>query len=251
MPGFDIRDLRRRHPAQRAREPGRSAAHGAQPACGTTQPAITPSPRAASQGQQRQQAVGDDRRPLGIYAATLRRVVGRAQVPMDAIERIEVVSGPGGTLWGTNAVNGVINVITKPAASTLGAMADLRWGQEQSGAAFRYGAAMEDGAWRAYGMDYALPHGETLAGKALGDAWHNAQAGFRADWLRGSDAVTVQGDAYRIGAGQVVTAPAVPLPAASMRGANLMGHWTRQLYGERSLIGSIGGLVTCANNCLK
>lgn len=51
------------------------------------------------------------------------------QVPMDAIERIEVVSGPGGTLWGTNAVNGVINVITKPAASTLGAMADLRWGR--------------------------------------------------------------------------------------------------------------------------
>ncbi|KQV59473.1 MULTISPECIES: TonB-dependent siderophore receptor [unclassified Duganella] len=157
------------------------------------------------------------------------------QVAMDAIERIEVVSGPGGTLWGTNAVNGVINVITKPAASTLGGMAELRWGQEQSGAAFRYGAAMEDGAWRAYGMDYAMPHGETLAGKALGDAWHNAQAGFRADWLRGSDALTMQGDVYRIGAGQLVTASALPLPAASMRGANLMGHWTRQLDGGASL----------------
>lgn len=157
------------------------------------------------------------------------------QVPMDAIERIEVVSGPGGTLWGTNAVNGVINVITKPAASTLGGMAELRWGQEQSGAAFRYGAAMDDGAWRAYGMDYAMPHGETLAGKALGDAWHNAQLGFRADWLRGSDSMTVQGDAYRMGAGQVTTPPAVPLPAASMHGANLMGRWTRQLDGGASL----------------
>ncbi len=157
------------------------------------------------------------------------------QLPMDAIERIEVVSGPGGTLWGTNAVNGVINVITKPAASTLGGMADLRWGQEQSGAAIRYGGAMDDGAWRAYGMDYAMPHGETLAGAALGDAWHNAQVGFRADWLRGSDTVTVQGDAYRMGAGQLVTAPALPLPAASMRGVNLMGHWTRQMDGGASL----------------
>ncbi|WP_426171904.1 TonB-dependent receptor plug domain-containing protein [Pseudoduganella sp. R-34] len=157
------------------------------------------------------------------------------QVPVDAIERIEVVSGPGGTLWGTNAVNGVINVITKHASSTLGAMADLRWGQAQSGAAFRYGAAMDDGAWRAYGMDYAMPHGETLAGKPLGDAWHNAQAGFRADWLRGSDALTVQGDVYRIGAGQIPTPPVTMLPAASMRGANLMGHWSRQLYGGASL----------------
>jgi len=157
------------------------------------------------------------------------------QVPVDAIERIEVVSGPGGTLWGTNAVNGVINVITKPASSTLGGMADLRWGQAQSGAAFRYGAAMDDGAWRAYGMDYAMPHGETLAGRPLGDAWHNAQAGFRADWLRGSDALTVQGDVYRIGAGQIPTPPVTMLPAASMRGTNLMGHWSRQLYGGASL----------------
>jgi len=157
------------------------------------------------------------------------------QVPMDSIERIEVVSGPGGTLWGTNAVNGVINVITKSAASTLGGMADLRWGQEQSGAAFRYGSAMDDGAWRAYGMDYAMPHGETLAGKPLGDAWHNAQAGFRADWLRGSDAVTVQADTYRIGAGQVPTPPVTALPSASMRGTNLLGRWSRQLYGGASL----------------
>jgi len=157
------------------------------------------------------------------------------QLPMDSIERIEVVSGPGGTLWGTNAVNGVINVITKPAASTLGAQADLRWGQEQSGAAFRYGAAMDDGAWRAYAMDYAMPHGETLAGRALGDAWHTAQAGFRADWLRGSDNVTLQGDAYRTGAGQL---PSTTIPAprnSALRGANLMGHWNRQLSGGANL----------------
>lgn len=153
------------------------------------------------------------------------------QLPVETIERIEVVSGPGGTLWGTNAVNGVINVITKSAASTLGGQADLRWGQAQSGASLRYGAAMPDGAWRAYAMDYAMPHGETLAGRALGDAWHMAQAGFRTDWLRGGDNLTLQGDVYRIGVGQLPS-NAVPAPRnAALRGGNLTAHWSRQLYG--------------------
>lgn len=152
------------------------------------------------------------------------------QLPMESVERIEVVSGPGGTLWGTNAMNGVINVITKPAAATLGGVADLRWGQEQSGATFMVGAAMGDGAWRVYGMDYAMPHGETLAGKPLGDAWHTAQTGFRADWLRGSDAFSLQGDAYRTVEGQLG-----PAGNAAMRGGNLLGHWSRQLAGGGSL----------------
>jgi len=155
------------------------------------------------------------------------------QLPMESIERIEVVSGPGGTLWGTNAVNGVINVITKAAASTPGATVDLRWGQEQSGAAFMYGAPAGDGAWRAYGMDYAMPHGETLAGRQLGDAWHTGQLGFRSDWLRGGDNFTLQGDAYRTIEGQVATT--IPLPTATMRGANLMGHWLHQIDGGASL----------------
>ena len=155
------------------------------------------------------------------------------QLPMESIERIEVVSGPGGTLWGTNAVNGVINVMTKSAASTTGAMVDLRWGQEQSGATLMYGAPMGDGAWRIYGMDNVMPHGETLAGTPLGDAWHTAQAGFRSDWLRGSDSVTLQGDAYRTVEGQI--AATGPIPTAKMRGANLMGHWNRQLFGGASL----------------
>jgi iron complex outermembrane receptor protein len=171
-----------------------------------------------------------------VYTPLLSGVSWDAQqLPMESIDRIEVVSGPGGTLWGTNAVNGVISVITKPAAATQGALADLRWGQDQSGAAFRYGAAMDDGAWRAYGMDYAMPHSKTLAGRALGDAWHTAQAGFRADWLRGSDSVTLQGDIYRSGKGQLPTT-SLPAPrAAILRGANLMAHWTRQLQGGASL----------------
>jgi iron complex outermembrane receptor protein len=152
------------------------------------------------------------------------------QLPMESIERIEVVSGPGGTLWGTNAVNGVINVITKSAASTLGGTVDLRWGQEQSGAVFMYGAPMGDGAWRAYGMDNVMPQGETAAGTRLGDGWHSAQAGFRSDWMRGSDSLTLQGDAYRTVEGQLA-----PLPTSEMRGANLMGHWNRQMTSGATL----------------
>jgi iron complex outermembrane receptor protein len=158
------------------------------------------------------------------------------QLPMESIERIEVVSGPGGTLWGTNAVNGVINVITKSATSTLGGLADLRWGQEQSGASLRYGAAMGDGAWRAYAMDYAMPRGETLTGRALGDAWHIAQAGFRSDWTRGSDTVTLQGDAYRIGKGQVPPSAASSLPNAALRGGNLVLRWNHQLSGGANVL---------------
>jgi iron complex outermembrane receptor protein len=155
------------------------------------------------------------------------------QLPMESIERIEVISGPGGTLWGTNAVNGVINVITKSAAATLGGTVDLRWGQEQSGAVFMYGAPMGDGAWRAYGMDHVMPQGETAAGTRLGDGWHTGQVGFRSDWMRGSDSLTLQGDAYRTIEGQVATA--VPMPTAQMRGANLMGHWNHQMMGGASL----------------
>lgn len=155
------------------------------------------------------------------------------QLPMESIERIEVVSGPGGTLWGTNAVNGVINVITKAAAATQGGTVDLRWGQLQSGASFMYGGAKEQGAWRAYGMDYAMPQGETLAGKPLGDAWHTGQVGFRSDWMRDSDNFTLQGDAYRTIEGQVATT--VPMPTAQMRGANLIGHWSRQMPGGANL----------------
>jgi iron complex outermembrane receptor protein len=165
-----------------------------------------------------------------IYSPLFSGVFWDAQyLPIDSIERIEVVSGPGGTLWGTNAMNGVINIITKQASATIGTTIDARWGRLQSGATISHGAAAADGAWRAYAMDYAMPSGERLNGAKLGDAWHYAQAGFRRDWQRGADAITLQGDAYRSGKGQLPTRDIARPDEARLNGANVQLHWSRQL----------------------
>ncbi|MBI5364606.1 MAG: Plug domain-containing protein [Planctomycetes bacterium] len=72
-------------------------------------------------------------------------------VPMADIERIEVVRGPGGALWGANAVNGIINIITKPASETLGNQLSLLIGNEDKFIGYvRHGETTEQGAWRAW-----------------------------------------------------------------------------------------------------
>ena len=150
-------------------------------------------------------------------------------VPMESIERIEVVSGSGGTLWGTNAVNGVINVITKAAASTQGGYAELRWGQLQTGATLRYGGSSAGGAWRVYGMGYNEPSQQSLSGRKLGDARHKAQAGFRSDWRSGADTLQLTGDLYRGVSGAQASA-AAPAPLAwTLDGGNVVARWEREL----------------------
>jgi iron complex outermembrane receptor protein len=81
-------------------------------------------------------------------------------VMLEDVERIEVISGPGGTLWGVNAVNGVINVTTRHARDTQGDLLVLRADDDGGEAAFRHGAAMIDGHWRVYGKVFGLRHGE-------------------------------------------------------------------------------------------
>ena len=157
-------------------------------------------------------------------------------VPLDDIERIEVVSGPGGTLWGTNAVNGVINVITKQASATQGARVALRGGNARKDGTARYGAALgADGAYRIYGKAFSVQNTETASGKDINDAWHKAQAGFRADWRQGADSFTAQGDVYRARKGHplpgiiIVSGLTVPLADVELGGGNLLARWTRQL----------------------
>ena len=157
-------------------------------------------------------------------------------LPMESIERIEVVSGPGGTLWGTNAVNGVINIITKPAAATQGGALEARWGEQQSGAAVRYGAPMAGGAWRAYAMKLAMPSGERRDGLEMGDGWNKAQAGFRADWSRAGDSITLQGDVYDGSKGLPATAASPRPEQGSLSGFNVIGRWTRQFDSGASLL---------------
>jgi iron complex outermembrane receptor protein len=174
-----------------------------------------------------------------VYSPLFSGVFWDAQdVLLEDIDRIEVISGPGGTLWGTNAVNGVINVITRSAGDTQGGIATLGAGTERADGAFRYGGKTESGvSYRAYGMHFRVRDTELASGAAVNDAWHKTQAGFRADLSRGFDNFTVQGDVYRARKGQPepgsisISGIDLDLGDVGLRGANLLARWSRTLNG--------------------
>jgi iron complex outermembrane receptor protein len=157
-------------------------------------------------------------------------------VLLEDIERIEVISGPAGTLWGSNAVNGVINVITRAAKTTQGALIAGGAGNRESNVAARYGAAAGgDGHFRVYGQYLDRNGTATAAGIGKDDASYKAQAGFRADWLGKVDQLTVEGNVYRGLEGQplpgsislTTVPPSVgPIPVS---GVNLLARWERAL----------------------
>ena len=163
-------------------------------------------------------------------------------VVLEDVERIEVLSGPGGTLWGTNAVNGVINVITRSAKDTQGGLAAAGAGNREWGGTLRYGGTFGvDGSYRVYGKHLDHDRTETPSGAAKTDAWHKTQVGFRADWGGARDQFTVQGDAYRGSIGQPlpgtisITGTALALDTISVSGANLLTRWGHTLAGGSRL----------------
>ena len=152
-------------------------------------------------------------------------------VPADNIDRIEVISGPGATLWGANAVNGVINIITRKAAETQGALVDIGGGDRVKKATLQYGGRLGDTlAYRAYGSE---TYGEDLVtntGARADDHWKHPQGGFRLDWTpRDGDAVLLEGDGYRGAHAQMGA------PDEVIAGANLVGRWTHAWQGGSSL----------------
>jgi len=145
---------------------------------------------------------------------------------LEDVDRIEVISGPGATLWGANAVNGVINVITRRAAETQGTLLVAGAGNLERGAAARQGGKLgTDGAFRVYGKISDRDHTSRANGTSVPDSWDSGQAGFRADWGTAAGAFTLQGDAYR---GTIDQATAGDI---RISGGNLLARWARQLAG--------------------
>jgi iron complex outermembrane recepter protein len=147
-------------------------------------------------------------------------------VMLEDIDRIEVISGPGGTLWGANAVNGVINIITRDARATQGTLIAGGGGNLEAGGSARYGGKFgTDGHYRVYGKYFDRDNTEQASGASVSDGWHSGQAGFRTDWGGGSRNFTVQGDVYQGRLEQTLPGK------TSTDGANLLGRWNQRLAG--------------------
>jgi iron complex outermembrane receptor protein len=119
--------------------------------------------------------------------------------PLEDIERIEVIRGPGGSVWGVNAVNGVINILTKKASETKGAMLVAGGGNldQGFGTAQYGGSAGKNFDYRIYSKYLNQDHMPSLTGQDGGDGWHMLRGGFRADGaLSSKDSLTLQGDMY-------------------------------------------------------
>ncbi len=164
---------------------------------------------------------------------------------LEDVDRIEVIRGPGAAVWGANAVNGVINILTKPASETTGPLARVSGGTSDAGqAAVRYGGAIGDARYRVYSQWSA--HGNSLnAPHAVADdSLRSATVGFRSDWSAGPSAFTLEGNGTRASAvagwrnlDPVRTAgsPATIETATDMTGATMLGRWTRARQNGASL----------------
>jgi iron complex outermembrane receptor protein len=165
---------------------------------------------------------------------------------LEDVERIEVIRGPGGTLWGANAVNGIVNIITRRSRDTQGGYVGAAAGTDTRLLEGRWGGtAGEQGHYRVYAK--ALDRDASFhADGADFDDWWMGRGGFRADWDRGAGGgLTVQGEAYAGRVGQRTTYAVNEPPfsvtvddPAKLSGGHLLGRWQRRLgAGGLELVG--------------
>ena len=151
---------------------------------------------------------------------------------LEDVDRIEVISGPGGTLWGANAVNGVINIISKSAKDTQGLFLESGGGTPlQDFAQMRYGSTLASNVFfRVYGK-YADHNSEVLAnGNNAADTWRMGQGGFRIDAQRSpQNTLTLQGDIYDNDQNVITGGD------GKMSGANVLGRWTHTISEDSDM----------------
>ena len=154
------------------------------------------------------------------------------QTMLEDVDRIEVISGPGATQWGSNAVNGVINVTTRSARDTQGGLVVTGTGSSlRAEDEVRYGGMITPHlAYRVYAQYEDRSDSVSPAGHDAGDAWHIVQTGFRTDWNGSTgETVTVQGDAYTGVMGQ--QGP----DNVRASGENLLGRWSRSFADDENM----------------
>jgi iron complex outermembrane receptor protein len=164
-------------------------------------------------------------------------------VPLNDIERIEVIRGPGGTLWGANAVNGIINISTKTASRTPGVTVAISVGHDEGyTASVGYGGQVgADAAYRLYGKASYWDPFVTSSGAELYNAWNNVLGGVRADWKPGEhDTLTFEGGGYSgrerdIETVTTYTAASLTPLSIVMKGGDILGRWGHTFSNRSSI----------------
>jgi iron complex outermembrane receptor protein len=164
---------------------------------------------------------------------------------LEDIDRIEVIRGPGATLWGANAVNGVINFITKNARETQGVLISGGGGLEERGfGSVRYGGRLATNVYyRVYGKAFSRDEFSLTEGGGADDSWWMSQAGFRLDWEHSEmNRLTLQGDYYHGDWGGKIRRHSLSPPGmftdhfrAPTDGGNILGRWRHTFSAESDL----------------
>jgi iron complex outermembrane receptor protein len=173
-----------------------------------------------------------------VFSSTFGGVFWNAEdYVLQDLDRIEVVRGPGATLWGSTAVNGVIDVVYKDAKDTQGWLVTGIGGNQEQGGAIRFGGKIDDQTYfRVYTKYRNFEDQLEPSGRSAEDGWQSVQGGFRIDHLAGDDKLTVEGDLFGQQLSFSETRAVIGAPYMTVNngtygtdGGNILGRWTHTL----------------------